>query len=1331
MRRTLLKFRNPDSTRDINDKLTKLVHPGVIDGGTFEVVPGTFKVELSPWKIINADGMVIEETSIYQRFECPAGQITVIYLLSQYVSNNIPIVDVAAIDSITFDLLPNPEKYIEFGRFNVPPGSSQVLISHRVLKDRDITDSLQRSKFRGFLTSQGDLPLPSDHQVGDFFLVADGIQNPAIWALRDQTTWVDLTTTLFLSSQLAQHRANGFANEKHLTEDEKAAMSGTSGEAPSSVNPFIDNADNRIPSQSENEALAGSDGTPSNLNRYVTQDFFIAEPSSVTLLPTASEFIAPTVIKILDAAKFGDTYVGKEGTAKNYFTLYNPNLEREYIDGLGNFISVEEVYTDVALTIPLDPSVSSLVDINGFVNATTPLYLKLNFAPTSAFDFVFGKKRNLKSLNKGSLLKRGPRVQDSNAIMQKIVEVKGRQFDDVPPNFETNFELRKAAVNTKQYLNAVLNGDFVVHEFSKIKTIPFIGENFKEKDVGLNVYEYQKPLTVTYSKISDDTVQYSASIPALTAGFRYVFIDGLGREFPLDAATPQPTLATLKLAKPSLINTISTSPFSGYIKRFSNISEYNQSRLQASSDRVTILARRVVDKTITKQTGSGLPFALSAPIRDSIAGEPSVSIEGAVQNFGQDKSSVLRITGPVSIHVTGRFRYLKLMVQNLVGPGATFTVTKFPEGTAILGAYQVPLSPVSNSAYFVSPVFIDFGTVDFRSATIASTSTTSEWYLHGIQLLNDHGNHTQEPGRCFVQNDLFELNAPVSTPLIPVGGAQRGSVAIDYVSRSINLSRFYSNLADLDGTLNTPGGTVGAPASTSLFLATGTAKGELIKAGSIVRIHSATAERTLKVSSVTGTIGSRVLNFATSLNLSGPVIVYNLGIFGQTSFSDLEDREYRRILLKDAGVGLAGDWASIDTNSTSKYYAYEDATTSIQGSAVRYTSNGVDGADIAVLMENLSSKITFTGVFSRLDIITANSSLSAISTSVSIDGSDSQNLTLSSYGYSRTTVVSGLRYQSHEVVFSKQGLLLVGFVLFEPKPDTEIESLGALLSTRNMLATYLPSKTTSDVMPIGALKVLPNIYGYSVINGVGSGTQDWKFLRPNFISADKQNSIFEFFFNDTAIEVGYFSSSNLGIVEILLNNIPVSGVGMFGFSSGSQVDQYSSTGANKKFGIYNLPTGRKSLKIRCVGARNVASSGNEVNITSIYECNQTGLLSATPAKDVDFYAPLNSVRDERNFDSGANTFVPVQSVQTVLTQTRSGSVSVSGTAASIAFSSPLPSADYAVSHSWFYSEAASGNPIIPNLIIRDQTTDGFDCEWSSSLPAGGGYVLKYTAMSEV
>ena len=158
MIKTLLGYQNLDLTNDINERFVDLIPKGIFSGGDVVAVPLQLQVTLSPWKVINKDGMVAEETSDTSVLDCPAGQETVIAVKVIYFPNNQPIVEVVTYEKTLFDNLPDIDDHIVFAVVNVPVGASQVLADNISLQDRDIIDKLGRSPFRGVISNASLLP---------------------------------------------------------------------------------------------------------------------------------------------------------------------------------------------------------------------------------------------------------------------------------------------------------------------------------------------------------------------------------------------------------------------------------------------------------------------------------------------------------------------------------------------------------------------------------------------------------------------------------------------------------------------------------------------------------------------------------------------------------------------------------------------------------------------------------------------------------------------------------------------------------------------------------------------------------------------------------------------------------------------------------------------------------------------------------------------------------------------------------------------------------------------------------------------------------------------
>ena len=94
--------------------------------------------------------------------------------------------------------------------------------------------------------------------------------------------------------------------------DEKDALAGTDG-TPSTANKFVTNSDGRVLTQDENDACVGTDGTPSSANKFVTD----SDPR----LPSTDEIIrawvhidassgTPTIVDSFNVTSITDNGVG-------------------------------------------------------------------------------------------------------------------------------------------------------------------------------------------------------------------------------------------------------------------------------------------------------------------------------------------------------------------------------------------------------------------------------------------------------------------------------------------------------------------------------------------------------------------------------------------------------------------------------------------------------------------------------------------------------------------------------------------------------------------------------------------------------------------------------------------------------------------------------------------------------------------------------------------------------------------------------------------------------------------------------------------------------------
>ena len=586
--RTLLKFRNLDLTKDINDRYTELFTPGVFYGGTVVPVTGQLKVEIvAPWKLISKDGMVIEETSTNTRLSTPVGQKTVIAVKVVYQENDVPIVTPSAIELTAFNLLSDKDYYVVFAIVDVPSDATIILSSFVRYAERNIIDLLGRRNLRGVVSNVSDLPTEKDNIAGDLYVVADGIGGiPHIYGW-DGFTWIILTDAATVTANFSAHRQNldvaidsaepiNLKGRIHLSNYEKAALAGTSGTEPSATNLFVDDSDPRIPTQLENDALQGTDGTPGDSNRYITEQYPWAIPEEKSV---SAPLISAISTPVYGATTEGPIYIGTGDSfsTPNYFKFYDVSLNREYTTSPNHptspnsIVTISAVYFDAACTLLVDPVVST--DIDGF--CSQDLYLKWNVTPDTDFRILYAKKEVMKRKQSGvnfyhpypdAFLRRTLNdAQVPASVIKAIEDIKGRDFDDVPPISEQNIHLRGNVVGTKEYVGAVFNSDNVINEYKRVEGVPVFANDFYT-NIGIpQNYSYENSLlsSINYSydlSLNQGTVTYgnvSVNLSSVTAN-QDVFVDGNGDEYKVvyvNAPTRTIRIQKRNLKVPRSINT--------------------------------------------------------------------------------------------------------------------------------------------------------------------------------------------------------------------------------------------------------------------------------------------------------------------------------------------------------------------------------------------------------------------------------------------------------------------------------------------------------------------------------------------------------------------------------------------------------------------------------------------------------------------------------------------------------------------------------------------------------------------------------------------------------
>jgi hypothetical protein len=223
---TLLKYRNLDSTLDLNNQLAGFFEHGIVSGGVVAPAVG-LNVTVTPFKLIGVDGMVVLETSATVTLAVQANLTNVIVFNAQYVSNDNPIAEFEVMSIADYNTAPN-QAYLNVFAFVTVPNVTQVTAGMIDLSQRDEIDPVTRAIIRGALTNASFLPT-MNNRPSDSYIISSGLgDNPAIYTWNG-SSWINITDSLVVASLLNAHRNNLFSNEIHLTDTQAAAALGTYG----------------------------------------------------------------------------------------------------------------------------------------------------------------------------------------------------------------------------------------------------------------------------------------------------------------------------------------------------------------------------------------------------------------------------------------------------------------------------------------------------------------------------------------------------------------------------------------------------------------------------------------------------------------------------------------------------------------------------------------------------------------------------------------------------------------------------------------------------------------------------------------------------------------------------------------------------------------------------------------------------------------------------------------------------------------------------------------------------------------------------------------------
>jgi hypothetical protein len=1326
----VFKWQGPDSTRDLNDKTKALFSKGVLSDGLLVPVSGQLQVTVQAFTAVSNDGMLVVEDA-GSVLTIPAGQTTIVSVLAKHNIGADPTLSYGVHEASVYAALSDINDRIILGQITLTLGATQVTTGDISYVNRDIQEKVTRLRFRGRVADSSSLPAASStlNRAGDCYVITAGTgDNPTIWSWNG-SAWVNLTTSVTLAAELAQHRANMFPDEVHLTNAQALAALGTSG-TPGAGNKYVTDSDTRIPTQTENDALVGTHGTPGTSNPFVTAEFPLAAAEILTYP------VAPGGSVEVNSAN-GPFFVGSGavGSANKYFGFLHSTDKRGYLNSTNVAPQVTGVFKDAVLTVPLDPSADA--DSDGFF--TNTLYLQLSSVIDSGFRLVYAKRYTMATLpaGLGAEINPGDEFVPSE-VAEALVAITGRPYGTAPLTRERLTSLRSALDNLESYVGTVLETNVVAtdEDFTKLADEPFIGTTFV-KNVGVDpVYTFTNTGVVDFDydpTLGRITFDSAVNLSSVVAG--NLFRDGASRYYKITAvndASDYLDIVDLDTGVAPAFGTVTDS--AGTSVDGSCQVNFNPRGLLLSEMKTSVGSEVVrINKLQIKPNEYSRPDGLVAWGIKSADDrfDQRIVFYGSWENYPTDDSpkSFVRNRGASGrIELTGFYTTISLLVRRRAGgPSLSVSVdgaaaTTVP--TSASGAVSSAVGAMADAKYH--RVLVASGLSSSRPShiTISIAAATAEpLEIYGLELSRDNSPSLAllESGRAFDAAQILSrdtINAAVPVPLIGTARGGRAVVALAAGSHTVGI-----------GTVTSIPDVTATGSGTSLTVPSNSMS--LYRAADLVYCQDSAVAPTVveirQIQSLTPT--GAVLSSATSI--TNPVIRHLASTGVSYPFSSDEQEIARYSLLRDFTNGTDGDFEA--SPSGNRYVLHKDGLTIVSGQSLSRVSTGLNGSPEAVRIES-GGQIRFTVLATRLDIITANDS-NATSVNVFVDGSPAVTSTFTGGATRRRTIFANSRYQSHEVVISGGGgnLAITDIILFGPKKPT-ISGFPPESGDLSRVAAYEPSTDALTASPFVYPKggVFHDAVAHiAYVHGTGANT-DWTVennysASPNgkFIYSANEAAYAEFYFLGDSFELQYVTGPDHGIFKITVGGVALESVGgtIVGDYTNDEVDAYSAVYGRKNIGVYGLSYSYHLVRMQIQDPRtkNASSSDYRMAFVGYYVTNNHGYLTCGVNRE----GAYTSVADARVFLANA---LPAATKPSALdADRRAGIVNLTNGSSSITvtFPVPMPDANYVVTCN--FVNYVDSDPDYQPILISNQSATGFTAKWNYPLETGNmrlGYVAE-------
>ena len=1331
--KAVLQWQNIDSTAEMNARFAAGIDKGILTGGVLSPVAGQLKVNILPFSALSNDGMLVTSDASIEVI-VTIDQTNIVAMLAKHNIGAAPTLSAVVYEISVFNGLINKADHLVFGAVTPLSPAIQVVLTDISYGDRTAQDRHGRKVLRGALPSTLDLPAdPSFNLPGDCFIVTAGSGDlPDLYSW-DGLGWINISDTGALATALANHRANMFSNEIHLTDDQADAALGSSG-TPSLLNRYVTEIDTRLPTQPENDALVGSHGIASSTNKYVTEEYPVAAPTLVL-------FPAPVGTNIFLSNTEGPFFVGNGavGSANGFFSLMNFSSNIGYVNTANTAPQLTGIFKDILLTMPLNPAVDATS--TGFFSAD--LYLNVDATVDSSSRLVYGKQSNLKTILKNFTVAPTPDFEViSSKVIELITNIKGYPFYTSVPTNEQNINLGIAINGLKAYIGSVLRTNVVAtnEDFIRLESDPLIG-SFFVKNIGVPpVYTFSNTGLVAVSYSSTTGIVTYAS-PVNLSGVRVgdVWQDGIGAEYlvvSVNDGLDQIGITDIQTGEtPDTVSTSVGTAVDASTRINFNPRDLLLSEMKFSFGTEVIALKEIVRKTDEFQLPSG---NVAYGIREHDGRlNPRIVLFGAWETYvAPSRETYIRNAGSIgTIDITGFLTDVVLVMrQRPDGPVLSVSVDHLAPtlvDTTQAGFVSVNVAAAEGAKYH--RLVVATGLPANRPSHVSisiSTPGVGSFDLYGIEAVRKNSATLAllESGRAF-QNAVLVQRDAVDTAVAVSGltALQRGGRRV-YSLANGSYNTAIESLSDLDES-NLPAGTA---TGTTVLITVGTGKLVNYNTGDLIQLASATVAEIRQILSIVGT--TITLTAASSFVGAAVVVRHIASTYTTAPNPGEEDPLVSYNLLKDFIDHTTYDLETSDLRD--RFIVGKDEFTILSGQNIRLTTTDITGTTRAVQVDSAdAATMSFLVTATRMDLMLVSET--AGSFNISIDGSPAYSVAFPGGTAQRKTLFFNARYQSHEVLITPTvgSLNLSEMFLFGPhRPSTP--GFPCETSDLSLIAAYDSSKsifTPPYVFPTGGVFHEGSAH-LRYVDGTGINN-DWalsldfaKARYGKYVVADNEDAAVEFHFLGDTFELQCITGPDHGIFKITVDGVALQLAGgtVIGDYTGNQVDAYSATYSRKNIGAQGLSFGYHTVKaaIQNPRTKNVASADFKMAFTGYYVCNNLGTYSFGIGHD-GVYTSLTDLRDFLPLD------IPLAedaSVVTAKVLERSAIVTLTAatTSVSIILAEPYPDDNYLVNVNLM--NLVDAFPDFQPLLVTALSASGFTVKWNAPL-LSGNYKLAYSTRS--